>query len=101
MTTYAYRALDPLGRLVRGRLYALNPAELEQRLQRRQLELIHARPALRWPGADRPPRRELINFCFHLEQLSRAGVRLADLDGLRALAQGEQAGDRPAGDKSR
>jgi CRP/FNR family transcriptional regulator len=36
-----------------------------------------------------------------LVELSRAGVRLADLDGLRALAQGEHAGGQPAGDKSR
>lgn len=34
-----------------------------------------------------------------LVELSRAGVRLVDLDGLRALAQGELAGDRPAADK--
>ncbi|WP_374245881.1 type II secretion system F family protein [Zoogloea sp.] len=91
MTTYAYRALDPLGRLVRGRLDALNPAELEQRLQRRQLELIHARPALRWPGADRPPRRELINFCFHLEQFLQAGVPI-----LESLDDLHDATDHPA-----
>lgn len=36
-----------------------------------------------------------------LVELSRAGVRLVDLDGLRALAQGEPPVDKPAGDKSR
>lgn len=36
-----------------------------------------------------------------LVELSRAGVRIADADGLRALAQGAVPTDRPAGDKSR
>ncbi len=36
-----------------------------------------------------------------LVELSRAGVRIADADGLRALAQGAVLPERPAGDKSR
>lgn len=36
-----------------------------------------------------------------LVELSRAGVRIADADGLRALAHGAVLPERPAGDKSR
>lgn len=36
-----------------------------------------------------------------LVELSRAGVRIADADGLRALAQGAVPADRSVGDKSR
>lgn len=36
-----------------------------------------------------------------LVELSRAGVRIADVDGLRALAHGAILPERPAGDKSR
>ena len=85
MNTFSYRAVDPQGRIVRGRLDAVSIVELEQRLTRLGLELLHARPAARLPRAWRtqPPRRELINFCFHLEQFLQAGVpileSLADL----------------------
>ena len=85
MTPFAYRAVDPRGRIVRGRLDAGNLADLELRLARLDLDLLDGKPARRrplpWQG--RPPRRELINFCFHLEQFLQAGVpiieSLADL----------------------
>ena len=85
MTPFAYRAVDPRGRIVRGRLDASNLAELELRLSRLDLELIHGKPAPRRyaPWQRQLPRRELINFCFHLEQFLQAGVpiieSLADL----------------------
>ena len=86
MTPFAYRAVDPRGRIVRGRLDAGNLADLELRLSRLDLELLHgkAAPPLRLPSWKRQlPRRELINFCFHLEQFLQAGVpiieSLADL----------------------
>ncbi len=80
MTPFAYRAVDPRGRIVRGRLDAAGPADLELRLARLDLELLDGRPtrqpALPW---QRPaPRRELINFCFHLEQFLQAGVPIID-----------------------
>jgi type IV pilus assembly protein PilC len=85
MTPFAYRAVDPRGRIVRGRLDAGNLAELELRLARLDLELLHGKPAPRRhaPWQRQLPRRELINFCFHLEQFLQAGVpiieSLADL----------------------
>ena len=80
MPSYAYKAINPQGRQVRGQLDAANLLELEQRLRNVGLDLIRAKPASAWSIA-RPrtlPRRDLIQLCFHLEQLTRAGVPLHD-----------------------
>jgi type IV pilus assembly protein PilC len=84
MSLYAYKAMDPNGRMVLGRMDALNPVDLEMRLKRMELDLINGDPIKQGGfGGARITRRELIAFCFHLEQLSRAGVpiieSLADL----------------------
>lgn len=90
MTPFAYRAVDPRGQIVRGRLDADSIADLEARLARQDLELIHGKPAPRLPGRPHAPRRELINFCFHLEQFLRAGVPI-----LESLADLHDATDHP------
>ncbi|MQY52625.1 type II secretion system F family protein [Rhodocyclus gracilis] len=80
MPLYSYRAVDHRGRKSRGRADAGNLLDLESRLRRRGLELIDGQPwraSPLWHGA-RLPRRELIQLCFHLEQLTRAGVPLVD-----------------------
>lgn len=79
MTLYAYKAIDAAGRRTRGRMEAAGLAELEQRLARMGLDFIDAAPSRphRWLG-DGVPRRELIHFCFHLEQLAVAGVPLIE-----------------------
>lgn len=75
MSRFRYRALAEDGRRVRGELQAADVDELERGLRAQGLLLISARPCrrglLRTP---RIPRRELIPFCFHLEQLLDAGV---------------------------
>lgn len=86
MTLHRYRAIDQQGRLVRGNIDAAGPVELEARLARRGLELIDSQPV--WfahfaLSHTAPPRRELIQFCFHLEQLLDAGIPM--LDGLQDL----------------
>ena len=75
MKTYSYRAMSTDGRLLRGRLDAADLADLEQRLREQGLAFINgeARPGFDLPRR-RVPRRELIHFCFHLEQLLAAGV---------------------------
>lgn len=87
MTLHSYRAMSADGRVLRGTAQASGLAELESLLHRRGLELIHGEPAhrnhLRPWTRPRIPRRELIHFCFHLEQLLAAGVPL--LDGLADL----------------
>ncbi|WP_341645907.1 type II secretion system F family protein [Thauera sp. SDU_THAU2] len=76
MKTYSYRAMSADGRLLRGRLDAADLADLENRLREQGLAFINgeARLSLSLPGSKRVPRRELIHFCFHLEQLLAAGV---------------------------
>jgi type IV pilus assembly protein PilC len=68
------------GRMVLGRLEAINPIDLEMRLKRMDLDFINGDPVkqggLMNPG--KITRQELINFCFHLEQLARAGVSLIE-----------------------
>jgi type IV pilus assembly protein PilC len=82
---FHYSAIGSDGTRIAGNLEAGSLADLEIRLQRMQLELIRARPLRpslwRQPGG--LPRRELINFCFQLEQLLISGVPL--LDGLADL----------------
>lgn len=85
MTQFFYTAIDASGRRIRGRIDAINPADLEMRLRRMELDLIRGEAlgsgALLGPPAI--PRREIIHFCFHLELLIRAGVPL--LEGLGEL----------------
>lgn len=86
MPTYHYRAVDKTGRPARGNLEAVNDVDLELRLKRMGLDLINCQEARRQSfgtGARRVTRQELINFCFHLEQISRTGVPF--LEGLRDL----------------
>lgn len=79
MSLYAYKAMDPNGRLVLGRMDAINAVDLEMRLKRMDLDLINGAPVKQGGfGGARITRRELITFCFHLEQLSRAGVPIVD-----------------------
>lgn len=79
MARYRYRAMDPQGTIVRGSLEAVNPLDLEMRLRRISLDLVtfRAESARRLRRVVRA-RSDLINFCFHLEQLLRAGVPLVD-----------------------
>lgn len=81
-----YKAMDERGKIATGRREAANLADLELRLGRMGLDLIRADPvATRAPAvaAAKVKRRELIGFCFQLEQLLGAAVpvleALADL----------------------
>ncbi|UOD28843.1 type II secretion system F family protein [Massilia violaceinigra] len=86
MPLYAYRAMDLAGQLVPGAMDATNSADLELRLRRMELDLIDFRVAGQKAVAfgKRVVRRtDLINFCFHMEQLTAAGVPI--LEGLGDL----------------
>lgn len=85
MPLFAYRAIDTHGRRQRGTLEAANAADLEMRLKRMGLDFIDGAPfkTRLASGRTRVPRRELIHFCFHLEQLASAGVPI--LEGLTDL----------------
>ena len=88
MPLYTYKAIDNDGKSVLGRIEAVNVFDLEQRLARMGLDLVNGAPASgrsRLIGGTRVSRQDLINFCFHLEQLSSAGVPL--VEGLMDLRE--------------
>ncbi len=78
---FRYRAIGADGARIKGDMEAANVADLEMRLRRMGLALVRAQPATTirprlWRRAVR--RDDLIGFCFHLEQLLRAGVPLLE-----------------------
>ena len=85
MSLYTYKAVNADGRMIFGRIDALNVVDLEMRLRRMELDLVNGEPVSNHSmfGSSGVPRRELIHFCFHLEQLARAGVPI--LEGLSDL----------------
>jgi len=81
MPLFSYKAIDAGGKSVAGRLDAVNLFDLEQRLARMELDLVAGSPASdmsRLLGGGKVKRQDLINFCFHLEQLASAGVPLVE-----------------------
>jgi type IV pilus assembly protein PilC len=86
MPSFQYKAIDKSGRQARGALEAVNEVDLELRLRRMGLDLItykaveHQASAL---GAIKITRQDLVNFCFDMEQMIRAGIPL--IDGLRDM----------------
>ena len=87
MPLFSYKAIDARGRSVVGRVEAVNLFDLEQRLSRMELDLVSGAPSsrkTRFMGGG-VARQDLINFCFHLEQLATAGVPV--LEGLVDLRE--------------
>jgi type IV pilus assembly protein PilC len=85
VTIFSYKAMNTGGRVIHGQIDAINLVDLEMRLKRMDLDFINGNE-VRQTGLFRGakvPRRELINFCFHMEQLTRAGVPI--LEGLTDL----------------
>jgi type IV pilus assembly protein PilC len=91
MPAFQYKAIDRSGQPARGKLDAANEVDLELRLRRMGLDLITFRTVS--PGgpayaAGSVTRRDLITFCFDLEQISRSGIPL--IEGLRDLRNGSE-----------
>ena len=81
MPLHTYKAIDTQGKSVFGRADAVNLFDLEQRLSRMGLDLVTGGPSSqtsRMIGGGKVSRQDLINFCFHLEQLSSAGVPVVE-----------------------
>jgi type IV pilus assembly protein PilC len=88
MPLFTYKAIDAQGKNVAGRVEAVNLFDLEQRLARMGLDLVVGGPTAqrtRFIGGGRVARPDLINFCFHLEQLAGAGVPV--IEGLVDLRE--------------
>ena len=81
MSLFNYKAIDSKGRNQFGSLDAANENDLENQLSRMGLDLIKCKfveekRGLFGEGVIR--RIDLINFCFHMEQLTRSGVSIID-----------------------
>jgi type IV pilus assembly protein PilC len=81
MDFYQYKAIDDTGRIHSGQADAVNIADLEMRLQKLGLDLINYKE-IKSRGKSKSSRgvtrRDLIMFCFHLEQTTRAGVPIIE-----------------------
>lgn len=87
MEAYQYKAIDERGRIHNGQVDAANIADLEMRLNKLSLDLINykeVKSGTKSFSGVGIKRRDLITFCFHFEQTSRAGVPvLESLQDLR------------------
>ncbi len=86
MPLYKYKAMTQEGKIRQGNLDATNLADLEQRLGKMSMDLIRASETVERRasfGQRKIEKSDLINFCFHMEQLTRAGVPM--LEGLSDL----------------
>ena len=93
MPLYNYRAANPEGQILKGRIEALHELDLETQLKRMGLLLLRARALHeRRRNVKSMPRREIIVFLFQLEMLIRAGVPI-----LTALGDLRESSESPAG----
>ncbi|MCP4470281.1 MAG: type II secretion system F family protein [Gammaproteobacteria bacterium] len=91
MPLYKYKAIDASGKFISGSLDAGNINDLELRLEKMEMDLVTFKQKEHGAdlfGRNKIGRRDLINFSFYLEQLTRAGVPL--LEGLSDLRDGEE-----------
>ncbi len=81
MPLMQYKAMDERGRMATGSIEAVNAADLELRLELMGLDLVNFSEATTRSTASsgtKVKRRELISFCFQLEQLISSGVPVVD-----------------------
>jgi len=85
MALFTYKAMNTGGRVVHGQIDAINLVDLEMRLKRMDLDFINGNEVRqsKFLRGGKVPKPELINFCFHMEQLTGAGVPI--LEGLADL----------------
>lgn len=81
MAIFKYKAIDLNGKTHQGRIDAVNEPDLETRLGNMNMELITFQEVTRktsYLSGRKVTRQDLITFCFHMEQLSRAGVPIIE-----------------------
>ncbi len=91
MGTFRYKAVTETGRITKGRIEAANLLDLEARIKHMGFDLIEARPTSNSSFFNSAVKsRELIDFCFHMWQLLKAGVPLIESveDFANSLPQG-------------
>ncbi|MBF8273020.1 MAG: type II secretion system F family protein [Magnetococcales bacterium] len=87
MSEFTYRAADKSGRISRGMIQALNTKDLELKLTRMGLWLIDVRtsgPSGFMVRHRTVPRKLMLLFCIHMEQMLKSGASIPDaLDEIR------------------
>jgi type IV pilus assembly protein PilC len=87
MPDYKFKTIDVNGKVRSDSMVASNPMELEKRLGSMGFDLLsykeHSRVSSSFLRKKTISRRDLINFTFHVEQLTKSGVPL--LDSLRDI----------------
>jgi type IV pilus assembly protein PilC len=89
MPLYAWKAINADGKTITGKSSAVDPASLAIYMEQSGQLLIKATPVK--PGLtltkQKVGREQLLNFCFQLSMMMRAGVTI--LDALRDVSEGE------------
>ncbi len=80
MPAFAYRAVDPDGRIIIGNLEANSERALETQLRQSGIELLRCveRGARSFSRKSAVKRKDLIGFCYHMEQMTRAGLPILE-----------------------
>ncbi|HKO88631.1 MAG TPA: type II secretion system F family protein [Burkholderiales bacterium] len=78
MALFSYKAVDQKGKAIVGQMDAMNAVDLELRLKRMDLDLVVGGPAKHSNFSGGVKRTDLINFCFHLEQLISSQVPMIE-----------------------
>jgi type IV pilus assembly protein PilC len=82
MPDYKFRTIDAAGKVRSDTMVASNPMELEKRLGSMGFDLLsykeHSNTSISLLRKKTISRRDLINFTFHIEQLTKSGVPLLD-----------------------
>lgn len=82
MPDYKFKTIDTAGKVRSDTMVASNPMELEKRLGSMGFDLLsykeHSKVSKSILQKKTISRRELINFTFHVEQLTKSGVPLLD-----------------------
>ncbi len=80
MPIYNYKAINHMGKRVRGELTAANDIDLEERLKNMGMDLIDHQEAKARKSSPfgKVGLNDLIVMCMHMEQLDRAGVPLLE-----------------------
>ncbi len=82
MPDYKFKTIDAAGKVRSDSMVASNPMELEKRLASMGFDLLSYKEHSKFSSSvlqkKTISRRELINFTFHVEQLTKSGVPLLD-----------------------
>tara|TARA_R110002096_G_scaffold130643_5_gene279916 strand:- start:11582 stop:12784 length:1203 start_codon:yes stop_codon:yes gene_type:complete len=80
MASFSYRAVDANGMVVSGSLEASNENALEAQLHQAGVEMLRCSEQGRsfFARKSRVTRKDLIGFCFHMEQMTRAGLPILE-----------------------